>query len=383
MARNWDVYQLHVKNAFLHGNLKETVYMHQPPGFLRLVIRTKKSDNSLFIYQKHHETTYLLLYVDDIVLTTSYTTLKTWLLSALKREFDITDLDPLSYFLRIAVTRTKNTMFLSQCKYVEEILECANMEACKPVTTPVDTNSKLSLHDGDPVADPSLYRSLAGALQYLTFTHPDISYAVQQICLFMHAPKISHFSALKRIIRYIKGTPDHGLTLLSSPSTQLVSYIDADWGSCPDTRRSTSGYCIFLGDNLISWSAKCQATLSRSSAEAEYRGVANVVTEVYWLHNLLLELHAPLKRSAIVYCDNVYAVYLSGNPVQHQRTKHIEMDIHFLHEKVTIGKIRVLHIPSTYQYTDIFTQGLLRQLFLDFRDRLSIRLPPAKTEGDS
>ncbi|KAL7607916.1 hypothetical protein Lser_V15G11989 [Lactuca serriola] len=295
----------------------------------------------------------------------------------------MTDLGPLSYFLGIAVMRTKNTMFLSQRKYVKEILKRANMETCKPVTTPVDANSKLSLHAGDPMADPSLYRSLAGALQYLTFTRPDIAYAVQQICLFMHAPKIGHFNALKWIIRYIKGTPDHGLTLFSSPSTQLVSYTDVDWGGCPDTSRSTSGYCVFLGDNLISWSAKHQATLSRSSVEAEYRGVANVVAKACWLRNLLLELHAPLKRATIVYCDNVSAVYLSGNPVQHQRTKHIEMDIHFVREKVAIGQIRVLHIPFTYQYADIFTKGLPRQLFLDFRDSLSVRLPPAETEGDS
>ncbi|XP_023737818.1 uncharacterized mitochondrial protein AtMg00810-like [Lactuca sativa] len=295
----------------------------------------------------------------------------------------MTDLGPLSYFLGIAVTHTKSTMFLFQRKYVEEILKRANMEACKLVTTPVDTNSKLSLHDGDLVADPSLYRSLAGALQYLTFTSPDIAYAVQQICLFMHAPKISHFNALKRIIRYIKGTLDHGLTLLSSPSTQLVSYTNVDWGGCPDTHRSTSRYCVFLGDNLITWSAKCQATLSRSSVEAEYCGVANVVAEACWLRNLLLKLHAPTKCATIVYCDNVSAVYLSSNYVQHQRTKHIEMDIHFICEKVAIGQIRVRNIPSTYQYADIFIKGLPRQLFLDFRDSLSIRLPPAKTEGGS
>ena len=342
-----------------------------------------KSDNSLFIYKTQHETAYLLLYVNDIVLTTSSTTLKSSLINALNREFDMTDLGPLSFFLGIAVTYTKNTMFLSQQKYIVEIIKRANMEACTPVATPVDTNSKLSLHHGDPVDDPSLYRSLVGALQYLTFPRPDIAYAVQQVCLFMHAPKVTHFNALKRIIRYLKGTPDHGLTLYSSPSTQLVSYTNADWGGCPDTSRSTSGYCVFLGDNLISWSAKRQPTLSRSSAEAEYRGVANVVAESCWLRNLLFELHAPLRRATLVYCDNVSAVYLSGNPVQHHRTKHIEMDIHFVREKVAIGQTRVLHIPSAYQYADIFTKDLPRQLFLGFRDSLSIRPPPAQTVGDS
>ncbi|KAJ9545524.1 hypothetical protein OSB04_025231 [Centaurea solstitialis] len=417
MGRKWDIHQLDVKNAFLHGHLQETVYMHQPPGFfntrlpdhvcklrkslyglnqaprawyqrfanylLTIGFVCSKSDTSLFVYNQGDDIAYLLLYVDDIVITASSTALKESIIAALKREFDMTDLGPLSYFLGIAVTRNANSMFLSQRKYIDEIIKRANMETCKPVNTPVDTHSKLSIHTGEPVDDPSLYRSLAGALQYLTITRPDIAYAVQQICLFMHAPKLPHFNALKRIIRYLKGTHDHGLTLYSSASTQLVTYTDADWGGCPDTRRSTSGYCIFLGDNLVSWSAKRQPTLSRSSAEAEYRGVANVVAEACWLRNLLLELHNPLRRATIVYCDNVSAVYLSGNPVQHQRPKHIEMDIHFVREKVAIGQVRVLHVPSAYQFADIFTKGLPRQLFLDFRDNLSVRPPPAQTAGDS
>ncbi|KAK4366363.1 hypothetical protein RND71_014243 [Anisodus tanguticus] len=156
--------------------------------------------------------------------------------------------------------------------------------------TPVDSKSKLSANDGAPVSDPTLYRSLTGALQYLTFTRPDITYVVQQVCLFMHDPREFHFAALKRIIIYVKGTLDFGLHLYPSAPTKLLSYTDADWAGCPDRRRSTSGYCVYLGDNLISWSAKRQATLSRSSAEEEYRGVANVVAEICWLRNLLLEL---------------------------------------------------------------------------------------------
>ena len=136
----------------------------------------------------------------------------------------------------------------------------------------------------------------------------------------------------------------------------LISYTDADWGVCPDIRRSASGHYVFLGDNLLSWSSKHQATLSRSSAEAEYRGVANVVSESCWLHNLLLELHCPIHKVALVYCDNVSAIYLSGNLVQHQCTKHIKMDIHFVREKVARGQVCVLHVPSRYQIADIFTK---------------------------
>ena len=172
-----------------------------------------------------------------------------------------------------------------------------------------------------------------------------------------------------------------GLHLYPSPVEKLISYTDADWGGCPDTRRSTSGYCVFLGDNLISWSSKRQPTLSRSSAEAEYRGVANVVSESCWLRNLLLELHFPLSQATLVYCDNVSAIYLSGNPVQHQRTKHIEMDIHFVREKVARGQARILHVPSRHQIADIFTKGLPLVLFKDFRTSLNIREPPATTAG--
>ena len=256
------------------------------------------------------------------------------------------------------------------------------MSSCKPCLTPVDTKPKLSATHSSPFEDPTLYRSLASALQYLTFTRPDISYAVQQICLFMHNPMETHMHALRRILRYIWGTIQHGLHLYPSSTSILTAYTDADWGGCPDTRRSTSGYCVFLGDNLLSWSSKRQATLSRSSAEAEYRGVANVVAESCWLRNLLLELHCPIHKATMVYCDNVSAIYLSGNLVQHQRTKHIEMDIHFVREKVARGHVRVLHIPSRYQIADIFTKGLPLILFQDFRDSLSVHQPPASTTGE-
>uniref|UniRef100_A0A0V0HRA1 Putative ovule protein n=1 Tax=Solanum chacoense TaxID=4108 RepID=A0A0V0HRA1_SOLCH len=291
------------------------------------------------------------------------------------------DLGPLNYFLGITVTRHKGGLFLSQRKYAEEIIDRAGMSSCKPSQTPVDTKPKVGAITSAHFDDPTLYRSLAGALQYLTFTRPDISYAVQQICLHMHDPRVDHMSALKRIIRYVQGTLDFGLHLYPSSISSLVAYTDADWGGCPDTRRSTSGYCVFLGDNLISWSSKRQPTLSKSSAEAEYRGVANVVSESCWIRNLLLELHCPIKKATLVYCDNVSAIYLSGNPVQHQRTKHIEMDIHFVREKVARGEVRVLHVPSRYQIADIFTKGLPRVLFEEFRDSLSVRRPPTTTVG--
>ncbi|XP_059310088.1 uncharacterized mitochondrial protein AtMg00810-like [Lycium ferocissimum] len=229
-------------------------------------------------------------------------------------------------------------MFLSQKNYAVDIIERAGMTACKPSQTPVDTKAKLGATVGPPYDDPTQYRKLAGALQYLTFTRPDISYAVQQVCLHMHDPKVAHMHALKRIVRYIQGTIEFGLHLYKSSIASLVSYTDADWGGCRDTRRSTSGYCVFLGNNLLSWSSKRQPTMSKSSARAEYRGVANVVSESCWLRNLLLELRCPIRTATLVYCDNVSAIYISSNPFKDQRTKHIEMDIHFVREKVAVEK---------------------------------------------
>ncbi|KAK4346002.1 hypothetical protein RND71_036178 [Anisodus tanguticus] len=197
----------------------------------------------------------------------------------------------------------------------------------------------------------------------------------------MYNPMEDHMHALKRIVRYIQVTLDHDLHLYPSSTTTLISYTDVDWGGCPDIRCSTYGYCVFLGDNLISWSSKRQATFSRSSAEAEYRGVANVVSESCWLQNLLLELHCHVPNATLVYCDNVSAIYLSENPVQHQRTKHIELDIHLVREKVARGQVCVLHVPSRYQIADIFIKGLPLVLFEDFRDSLSIRRPTASIAG--
>ncbi|WVZ96850.1 hypothetical protein U9M48_042433 [Paspalum notatum var. saurae] len=186
------------------------------------------------------------------------------------------------------------------------------MTDCYPYSTPVDTRAKLSEDAGAPVADPTAYRSLAGALQYPTFTRPDITYAIQQVCLHMHDPQEPHLTALKRLLRYLRDTVDHGLLLHRSSSTELVVYTDTDWAGCPDT------HC----------------------AEAEYRAVANGVAKASWLRQLLAELHNPLANSTLIYCDNVSAVYLSTNPVQHQRTKHVEIDLPFVRDRVAIGNVR-------------------------------------------
>jgi hypothetical protein len=187
----------------------------------------------------------------------------------------------------------------------------------------------------------------------------------------MHTPREPHLTALKRIMRYLRGSLDYGL-LRPSSTSDLVVYTDAEWADCPDTRRSTSGYVVFLGANLVSWVAKRQPVVSRSSVEAEYRVVANGVAEASWMRQHLHELYSPLQRATLVYCDNVSAVYFSTNLVQHQRTKHVEIDLHFVRERVAAGDVRVLSIPTTLQFADIFIKGLPSNVFLDFRSNLNI-----------
>ena len=199
--------------------------------------------------------------------------------------------------------------------------------------------------------------------------------------MHMHDPREPHLAALKRIIRYVKGTLHLGLVLRPSLQSELTVYSDVDWAGCPDTRKSTSGYAVFLGDNLVSWSSKRQNTVSRSSAEAEYRAVANGVAEATWLRQLLLELHAPPQRTSLVYCDNISAVYMSSNPIQHQRTKHIEIDLHFVRERVAVGDVRIMHVPTSSQYADIFTKGLPSSVFSEFRSSLNVRATDGQTAG--
>ena len=192
------------------------------------------------------------------------------------------------------------------------------MANCKPVATPADTKGKVSAADGKPLDDVTSYRSLAGALQYLTITRSDIAYAMQQVCLHMHAPRDVHQTMLKRILRYVKGTVHLGVQLRVVSSPTITAYSDADWASCPDTRRSTSGFCVFLGSSFISWSSKWQTMVSRSSAEAEYRAIANAVSECSWLRQLLGELLYKVPSATVAFCDNISSVYMSQNPVHHR-----------------------------------------------------------------
>jgi histone deacetylase 1/2 len=233
---------------------------------------------------------------------------------------------------------------------------------------------KLSIADGARLGpeDSTRYRSLVGALQYLTLTRLDITFAVNKVCQFLHAPTTTHLIAVKQILRYIRGTENVGLLIHRTRSMIVSAFSDADWAGCVDDRRSTGGFVVFFGWNLISWTARKQATVSRSSTEAEYKSLANATAEIMWVQKLLAELNVPHDRVARLWCDNVGAKYLSANPIFHARTKHIEIDFHFVRERVAQKLLDIRFIASGDQVADGFTKALLVTKLIQFRRNLNL-----------
>jgi hypothetical protein len=297
-------------------------------SFQQLGFVGARSYISLFIYRHGSDIIYLLLYVDDIILTASSDALLHRVIDVLTAEFYWKDFGRLHHFLGVSVTKHNSGLFLiflsvSGCLIASHVLLRLTLVPSSLLKAP-------------SVPDATHYRGLAGALHYFTFSRPDIAYAIEQVCLYMHDPRKPHLALVKRILRYICGTLDYGLQLHHSSVADLIAYSDADQVSCLDTRRSTSGYRVFLRDNMISWSSKRQHTVSRSSAEAEYRVVANAIAEAYWLRQLFKELHSPPHQATAVYCDNISAVYLSINPC-------IEINLHFVHDKVYRSRLFSTH----------------------------------------
>lgn len=188
----------------------------------------------------------------------------------------------------------------------------------------------------------------------------------------MHAPTQTDFGYLKRILRYIRGTTSFGLHMYKDSPLLVSAFSDSDWAGCHDTRRSTTGFCVFLGSTLVSWCAKRQPTVARSSTEAEYRALAQTAAELTWVNFLLRDIRIPQPCPAHVQCDNLSAVHLSANPVFHGRSKHFEVDYHYIRERVALGLVEVNHIPATMQLADIFTKSLPRRSFEFLRSKLGV-----------
>lgn len=240
-------------------------------------------DPSLFILSSQGRTLVVLVYVDDILVTGSHNNQIMEFIGLLHSKLALKDLGPLHYFLGIEVVSTTQGVHLNQAKYIGDILSRANMAHANPCPSPMITNVSLSKHDSEPFDDPHLYRTILGALQYATITRPDIAFAVNKVSQFMHSPSTTHWASVKRILRYLTGTLSHGLSFQPASALTLHAYSDADWAGCPDDRRSTSGFCIYLGSNSISWSCKKQPTVARSSTESEYRSLALASAEIAWI----------------------------------------------------------------------------------------------------
>ena len=409
VSRGWDLRQLDVQNAFSHGVLEEEVYMRQPPGytdmtrphfvcklqkalyglkqaprawFARLSSKLQafgftpsRADTSLFIFDSGDTVLYVLVYVDDIIVTGSSPAAIQDLLRDLQASFALKDLGTLHFFLGVEVQPTSDGLALSQTKYVHDLLRRVGMTDCKGAPTPMSTTDKLSLSIGEALSldDATKYRSTVGALQYLVLTRPDIAYSVNKVCQFLHSPTSVHWTAVKRILRYLNLTASTGLVIRRSSSTLVSAFSDADWAGCPDDRKSTGGYAVFFGSNLISWSARKQATVSRSSTEAKYKALANATAEIVWVQSLLGELGVFQSRSACLWCDNLGATYLSANPVFHARTKHIEVDFHFVRDRVARKVLDIRFIPSQDQVADGFTKPLPVRLPELFKHNLNLR----------
>ncbi|XP_019054873.1 PREDICTED: uncharacterized protein LOC109115371 [Nelumbo nucifera] len=315
-------------------------------------------DTSLFTKQTGSHFLALLTYVDDIILASDNIDLINKVKKFLHDTFKIKDLGQLKFFLGLEVARSTTSINLSQRKYVIDLLEETCFINSKPVSNPMITSQKLDKDTGTPLPDVTSYRKLVGKLIYLCNTRPGICFAVQHLSQFLDCPTDLHIQAAHRILRYLKACPGQGVFFSASSSLQLKAFSDSDWASCPDTRRSITGHCVFLGDSLISWKSKKQQTVSKSSSEAEYCALAAVTCEVQWLTYLFKDLHIPQVAPALVFCDNRSALHIAHNPVFHERTKHIDIDCHIVREKLQASLIHLMPIASEGQLADCFTKPL-------------------------
>ncbi|CAL2268732.1 unnamed protein product [Prunus armeniaca] len=299
----WTLQQFDVKNAFLHGYLEEEVYMDMPP--------------------------------DDIIMTGDDIEEISKLKIQLAKEFDIKDLGTLRYFLGIEVAHSKEGIFISQRKYVLDLLTETGMLACKPADTPIEQNHRLGEQTDDTPVDRGRYQRLVGKLIYLAHTRPDIAYAHDNFA--------------------------------------IEAYTDADWAGSVSDRRSTTGYCMFVGGNLVTWRSKKQSVVARSSAEAEFKAMAHGVCELLWLKILFRDLRITIQGPMRLFCDNKAAISIAHNPLQHDRTKHIEIDRHFIKEKLSQGLICTPYVKTNDQLADILTKGVSSKVFESSLAKLGIQ----------
>ncbi|PNX88028.1 putative copia-type protein [Trifolium pratense] len=404
-AKDWELHQMDVHNAFLHGELEEEVFMKPPPGFgihiPNMVCKLKKSlyglkqaprcwfaklsaalkqfgfvqsrsDYSLFVLRKHKVHVVVLVYVDDLIIGgndhATINSFKDYLHSC----FHMKDLGKLKYFLGVEVARSNSGIFLCQRKYALDIIKETGFLGSKPASTPMEQGHRLALAEGPELSHPDQFRRLVGRLIYLCFTRPELTYSVHILSQFMHQPRQEHWEAALRVVRYLKGKPGQGILLNRNCDLKLTGWCDSDWASCPLSRKSLTGWIIHLGGSPISWKTKKQQTVSRSSAEAEYRSMAATVCELKWLKDILADLCVSHTQPMRLHCDSQSALHIAKNPVFHERTKHIEVDCHLIRDEILKGNIGPVYVPTTVQLADTFTKALGPAQFILLLDKLGI-----------
>ncbi|GJW45686.1 putative ribonuclease H-like domain-containing protein [Tanacetum coccineum] len=384
------VYQMDVKSAFLYETIEEEVYVTQPPGFkdpdhpnkvykvvkalyglhqaprawyetlanylLGNGFKRGKIDQTLFIKKQKGDILLVQVYVDDIIFGSTNKELCTAFEKLMKDKFQMSSMGELTFFLGLQVTQKEDGIFISQDKYVAEILKKFNYTDVKSASTPVDLEKPL-VKDGDADdVDVHLYRSMIGSLMYLTTSRPDIMFAVCACARFQVTPKTSHLLAIKRIFRYLKGKPTLGLWYSRDSPFELVAYTDSDYAGATQDRKSTTRGCQFLGNRLISWQCKKQTVVATSTTEAEYVAAASCCGQVLWIQNQLLDYGYNFMNT-VINIDNNSIIYIIENLVQHSKTKHIEIRHHFIRDCNAKKLIQMVKIHTDHNVADLLTKG--------------------------
>lgn len=383
--------QFDVKTAFLYGELKENVYMKQPVGYedgSERVCKLKKSlyglkqasrcwnqkftsfirkfdfkqsayDACVFVRQKENTMTVIAIYVDDGLIATNNTSEIDEITLYLQECFEI-KVSEAKYFLGLQIERLSDgSIRIHQGAYAKKVLSRFNMMDCNPVSAPMDCNQNLGDFVNDEHYKSYPYRQAVGSLMYLTIgTRPDISYAVGVVSRYLDRPSAAHVEAVKRIMKYIRGTLNTGILYESNDKFDFVGYSDADHAGDTETRKSTSGYVFHIGSGVISWASMRQDATALSSTESEYMAACQATKELVWLKGLLYELTMIENLRAKFYIDNMSAIKLVKNPVFHKRTKHIGVQYHYIREKYEEGYFELIHVCTADQIADILTKAL-------------------------
>ena len=317
----------------------------------------------------------LCLYVDDLLITGANEKENMKFKSMLMKEFEMSDLGNLSYFLGMEFKFTDRGVFLHQKKYAEDILKRFKMANCNPAITPMETGLKLSRESPGELVDATLYKQIIGSLRYLCNTRPDISHSVGLLSRFMEQPRSCHLLAVKRILRFIRGTTDHGVLMPSEKNLkkiEVLGYSDSDWGGDVDDKKSTAGYLFMIRKALICWSSKKQDVVALSSCEAEYVAASYAACQAMWIKMLLEEMRICDSTKVKLLIDNKSAIDLAKHPVSHGRSKHIERRYHFLREQVNEDKLDVEHCRTEVQLADILTKPLKRVRFEELKELMGM-----------